>query len=71
MKIFKKYYEKNIKYTDNNPLDGTHLVVVRGLIHQEVPTRVRQRGELNWASQLKPSGQHIFSTCVKTWVNTD
>ena len=47
MKIFKKYYEKNIKYTDNNPLDGTHLVVVRGLIHQEVPPRVRQRGELN------------------------
>ena len=29
------------------PHDGAHLVVVRGLIHQEVPTRVRQRGELN------------------------
>ena len=28
------------------PLDGTHLVAVRGLIH-EVPARVRQRGELN------------------------
>ena len=24
------------------PLDGAHLVAVRGLIHQEVPTRVRQ-----------------------------
>ena len=44
------------------PLDGTHLVAVRGLIHQEVPTRVRQRGELKRASQLKPSGQQIFST---------
>ena len=29
------------------PLDGTHVVAVRGLIHQEVPTRVRERGELN------------------------
>ena len=25
-------------------------------------SRVRQRGELKWASQLKPSGQQIFST---------
>ena len=24
------------------PLDGIHLVAVRGLIHQEVPTRMRQ-----------------------------
>ena len=31
-------------------LNETHLVVVRGLIHQEVSTKVRQRGELNWAS---------------------
>ena len=29
------------------PLDETHLVVVRGLIHHEVSTKVRQRGELN------------------------
>ena len=29
------------------PLDGTHIVAVRRLIHREVPTRVRQRGELN------------------------
>ena len=29
------------------PLDGTHLVAVRGLIHQEVPTRMRQREEFN------------------------
>ena len=29
------------------PLDETHLVVVRGLTHQEVSTKVRQRGELN------------------------
>ena len=44
------------------PLDGTHLVAVRGLIHQEVPTRVHQREELNWASQLKSSDQQISST---------
>ena len=28
-------------------LDGTHVVAVRGRIHQEVPTRVSQRGKLN------------------------
>ena len=30
-----------------NLLDQTHLVAVGGLIHQEVSTKVRQRGELN------------------------
>ena len=44
------------------PLDGTHLVAVRGLIHQEVPIRMCKRQELNWASQLKSSDQQIFST---------
>ena len=43
------------------PLDGTQLIAVRGVIHQEVPTRVQQRGELNWALRLKPSCQQIFS----------
>ena len=42
-------------------LDGAHLVVVRGLIHYEVSTRVRQREELNWGWQLKLSDQQIFS----------
>ena len=28
------------------PLDETNLVVVRGLIHQEVSTKVHQRGDL-------------------------
>ena len=46
------------------PLDETHLVAVRGLIHQEVPAKVCQRRELNWASQLKLSGQQIFSTIM-------
>ena len=32
---------------EQHSLDGTHLVTVRGIIHQEVSTRVRQRGELN------------------------
>ena len=31
-----------------------------GASHQEVSTRVRQREELNWASQLKSSDQQIF-----------
>ena len=48
----------------HHPLYETHLVAVRRLIHQEVSTRVRQRGELNWASQLKPSGQQISSTII-------
>ena len=48
------------------PLDETHLVVVRGLIHQEVSTKVRQWGELNWASQLQPSGQQISSTVMSS-----
>ena len=51
-----------LKFTQALPLDGAYLVVMRGIIHQEVPIRVRQRGELNWASQLKSSGQQIFST---------
>ena len=46
------------------PLDETHLVSVKGLIHQDVSTRVYQRGELNWASHLKPSGQQISSTIM-------
>ena len=29
------------------PLDGTHIVLVMGLIPQKVPTKVHQRGELN------------------------
>ena len=35
------------KFTRVLPLDETHLLAIRGLIHQEVSTKVRQRGELN------------------------
>ena len=48
----------------HDPLDENDLVAVRRLIHQEVSTKVRQRGELNWASQLKASGQQISSTIM-------
>ena len=54
--IISKYYVEKIndniqrkgklqqrRNTSSVPLDGTHLVAVRGLTHQEVPTRVRQR----------------------------
>ena len=44
------------------PLDETHPVVERGLSHQDVSPKCFQRGELNWAPQLQPSGQQI-STC--------
>ena len=33
-----------------------------GASQQEVSTQARQREELNWPSQLKPSDQQIFST---------
>ena len=33
--------------TQSVPLDETHLVTVRGLIHQKVSTKKRERGELN------------------------
>ena len=46
------------------PLDGTRLITVRVLSHQEVSIKVYQRGDLNWASQLKPSGQQIFSAII-------
>ena len=39
----------------NSPCRG------EGASHQEVPTQVRQREELNWALQLKSSDQQIFS----------
>ena len=44
------------------PLNGVHLVAVREFIHLKVPSIVRQRGELNRASQLKSSEQQISST---------
>ena len=54
--------KKAVHKTPAVPLDGAHLVAVRGLIQQEVPTRVRQWEEINWALQLKSSDQQIFST---------
>ena len=64
----------------NPPIPNIHLVVVilpfhldwkspcrgEGAFHQEVSTQVRQREELNWASQLKSSDQQIFSTMSST-----
>ena len=44
----------------NSPCRG------EGASHQEVSTQVHQREELNWASQLKSSGQKIFSTMSST-----
>ena len=55
--------EKSITNCTSPPV-VVHVVAVRGLIHQEVSTKVRQRGEFNWALQLKPSGQQISSTIM-------
>ena len=47
------------KNTWQHPLDWNSPCRGEGASHQEVSTRVRQREELNWASQLKSSDQQI------------
>ena len=49
-----------------HPLDWNSPCRGEGASHQEVSTEVRQREELNWASQLKSSDQQIFSTMSGT-----
>ena len=49
-----------------HPLDWNSPCRGEGASHQEVSTRVCQREELNWASQLKSSDQQIFSTMSGT-----
>ena len=49
-------------YTQAVHLDWNSPCCGEGASHQEVSTRVRQREELNWASQLKSSDQQIFSS---------
>ena len=56
------YFEAHDKIIYQMIFERNHLVAVRGHIHQDVPTRVRQRGELKWASQLKSPDQQISST---------
>ena len=58
-----KWNKNNCSYNlyKQYPLDENHLVAMRWIIHPEVSNRVHQQGELNWASQLKPSGQQISS----------
>ena len=48
------------------PLDWNLPCRGEGASHQEVSTWVRQREELNCASQLKSSDQQIFSTVSGT-----
>ena len=49
-----------------HPLDLNSPCRGEGASHQEVSTWVRQREELNWASQLKSSDQQIFSSMSGT-----
>ena len=49
-----------------HPLDWNSPCRGEAASHQEVSNRVRQREELNWASQLKSSDQQIFSTMSGT-----
>ena len=46
------------------PLDWNSPCLGEGASHQQFFTRVRQREELNWASQLKSSDQQISSTIM-------
>ena len=54
-------------YMQTAPLDWNSPCRGEGASHQEVFTQVRQREELNWASQLKSSDQQIFSTMSSTY----
>ena len=54
--VYYEWYTTSAILLDwNSPCRGERVS------HQEVSTRVRQREELNWASQLKSSDQQIFS----------
>ena len=44
-KFEKKWFKYQLTAHGHHPLDGDDLVAVKWLIHQEVPTRVRQREE--------------------------
>ena len=55
----------DLRYNDL-PLDWNSPCRGEGASHQEVPTRVRQREKLNWASQPKSSDQQISSTMSDT-----
>ena len=61
----RQYHGNNLRtiIRKQPPSIETHLAVMRG---QEVFTQVRQREELNRASQLKSSDQQIFSTTSST-----
>ena len=59
MHIYK--HKETIEYVSSLPLDWNSPCRSEGAPHQEVSTRVRQREELKWASQLKLSDQQIFS----------
>ena len=61
-----KTYTKRCTSSNYVPLDWNSLCRGEWASHQEVSTRVRQREELNWASQLKSSDQQIFSTMSGT-----
>ena len=50
-----------VLFASSVPLDWNSPCRGEEASHQEVSTRVRQREELNWASQLKSSEQQIFS----------
>ena len=52
---------KHVAATLLLPLDWNSPCRGEGASHQEVSNRVRQREELNWASQLKSTDQQIFS----------
>ena len=51
------------------PLDGTHLVAMRGLIHQEVPTSASTSGA-PWsnAAMSDDKDKHLLKYFAKDWI---
>ena len=55
------------KIQNDHPLDGTHLVAVRGLIHQEVPTSASTSGARRSDAATSDKDKQIYlSTLLRT-----
>ena len=64
--ICTQFMSTNSWHESSSPSMKLSLSRWGGLIHQEVSAKLRQQVDLNWVSQLKPSGQQIFSTIISS-----
>lgn len=62
------FYSQQIYNKPEHPLDETHLVAVRVLMRLRSFNKVRQWGDLNWASQLQPSGLTDLLNCSTSYL---